>query len=158
MRVLHITGNRRGRLSAALLAGLVLTAVLIAGTAEAGLFGKKKPEAPKATQNHRFNRFPTLSFRQGTLSHGPAGSWQLDDRTVQLAKGCLVTADGQEDGQLQDGRLAIVAGTVIGDQIFATHIRMLKPDWDQTPAPSAGVERQPSESNPAVGVLGQAPR
>ena len=157
MRVLHSTRYGRGRLSAALLVALVFSAAMIAGAAEAGWFGKNKDEAPKTITSHRFNRLPTLTFSQGTLHAGALGGWQLDEKAVQLTKDCLVTQEGRDGGILQAGRPAIGSGTVVGNMIFATHIHMLEQGGSTGLSQVAGVVKQPSETNPSVGILEQAP-
>ncbi len=131
--------------------------VLLAGTANAGLFDKKPEKTKGLLKNHRFNRYPALSFTRGELQQGMHGEWLLGDRALRLAEGCVIVGVDGALSELAAGRSAIVSGTVIGGMIFASEIRLLKPAWNVSPSLESEGEKETSDSNSDVGVLKNAP-
>ena len=99
-----------------------------------------------------------LSFRQGTLQRDVMGGWRLDDCSLHLTQGCVVTRDGAPQGTLEEGSRALVAGSVIGSTILATHVMVSGPEADSPASLTDQATKQPSEADPTVGVLEGGPR
>ncbi len=151
---MKITTPRTGR---PLLLVLLALVVLLAGSADAGWFGKKQDNPDKMPSNHRFTRFPARSFLRGQLRLGNQGEWMLGKRQIKLAKDCLITGPGGDKAALADGQKVIVTGTVVGDVIMATGVRLLPPQWSVQPPLKTEGQKIPSKSNPSVGVIKDVP-
>lgn len=152
------SGGRPRRTGAILAAGLLAGLLLLAGTAGAGWFDKDKNEDGQKGIAHRFDHHPMLSFRQGTLQRDVMGGWRLDDCALQLTRGCVVIRDGAPQGALEEGSHALVAGSVIGGTILATHVMVSGPEADTPTNLNSQTTKQPSEADPTVGVLEGGPR
>ncbi len=153
----RIQNNRTAaRLGGCLLGLLLASALVVADPADGGWFDRKKPEQ-NADPKVRFNRLPHQSFTQGVLGQNPLGGWLLDDRDVHLAKDCILVDETGRVETLSGGRRAIVSGTVFGKVILATQVRMLKPDWMGNGLGIQEGTRTPSDVDPDVGVLENAP-
>ncbi len=148
---------RTNRNTRSLLLLVVLAAVvLLAGTASAGWFDKKKDDVAHFPTNRRIGRTPVQSFVRGELQQGPRGTWMVGEKTMQFAKGCLILDENGEKATLQPGETVLVTGAVIGDIILARQVRRMVPQWRTTVSVTEG-EKEPSASNPDVGVLKDAP-
>ncbi|MGD9548188.1 MAG: hypothetical protein AB7V45_11680 [Candidatus Krumholzibacteriia bacterium] len=153
----RIQNNRTAtRLGGCLMGLLFAAALVVADPADGGWFDRKKPEQ-RTDPKVRSDRLPRQSFTQGVLANNPLGGWRLDDRDVHLAKDCILMDETGRVETLSGGRRAIVSGTVIGNVILATQVRMLKPDWMGAGLGIKEGTRTPSEVDPDVGVLERAP-
>lgn len=141
-----------------LLLVVLAAVVLLAGTASAGWFDKKKKhdDVGHFPTNKRIVRTPAQSFVRGELQQGVRGTWMVGNRVLQLAKGCLVLDEQGVKAALEAGQMVLVTGTVVGDVILARQVRRMPPDGATVVSVTEG-EKEPSASNPDVGVLKNAP-
>ncbi len=149
--------NTKPRTGRPLLMILLAVAVLLAGSADAGWFNKKQDNSCKMPTNHRFNREPSRTFTRGVLHQEARGEWMLDQRSIRLTKDCLISGPDGENAALVPGRTAIVTGTIAGDMILVTGVRMLPPEWSTVPTMKTEGVKTPSETNSAVGVIKDVP-
>lgn len=150
--------NKRNSNLRPLLLVLLAVAVLLAGTASAGWFGKKSDDqARRMPKTKRFHDTPRQSYVRGELQLGALGQWKIGARTLQMAPKCLILGEDGADGELAAGETYVVQGTVIGDMVFATQVRRVAQDWKTPPSLKQEGTRTPSRSNPDVGTLKDAP-
>ncbi len=151
-------GSTRTKSTRPLLLVFLAAVVLLAGTASAGWFEKPAPKSGGLLKNHRFNRHPSLTFTRGELHQGMRGEWFVGKRKIQLTKDCLITGVDGTEVHLTSGLQAIISGTVIGDMVFATEIRLQAPEWMTPPSFEQEGHKEASDSDSAVGELKDAPR
>ncbi len=149
----HTKKNIRRAVVLVLLAAIVL----MVGTASAGWFDKKQDKSQGLLKNHRFHRFPPTSFIRGDLHQEARGEWYLGERRLQLTKGGEVFGEGGQKTDLATGRTVIVSGTIVGDMIMATSVRMLSRDLQKPSTMTTQGQKTPSDVNPQVGVLKDSP-
>ena len=139
---------------------LVLVLVAVAGDpAQAGLFGKKKAKYQRQEKEFkawRYDRQPTMSFASGTMSRSSFTGWEMDNVQVILKKDCVVIDADGEPTSLTEGKQVVVMGPRAGDTIIAWQIRVLKPSFRVSAAPSMQKNVERSDVDPTVGV-GTAP-
>jgi len=147
------TRNRRP-----LLLVVLAAVVLLAGTASAGWFDKKKPKAEKMPTNRLIRRTPTQSYMRGQLEEGRGGKWTFGPREVRFTPDVTVLDQEGKPGTLKAGVPVLVSGTVMGDILVVTHVRSLKPGWKKGPTLLTEGEATPSEVDPNVGTLKDVPQ
>lgn len=135
---------------------LVLTAVTAVG-ADAGMFGKSKKE--KRTEKseeemapRRFDKYPNMQFMGGTLSQDAHTGWKLGETPLYLAKDCVITMEGSDEGYLEEGREAVVMGSMVGGTISALAINVMQPVYKTIGMGDSQELKEPGE-NPNVGVI-----
>lgn len=141
---------------------LALT-VALAPAAEAGRkadtkkLSSKRTEMPaEMSKAHRFDRLPEMQFHTGVLSRDGVSGWRVGDYRLQLSSESIITgADGQT-GLLQEGSRVLVMGPSFGDTFVGWNVQLLGPEMPAN-GKSAGVVKQPSDSDPDVGELVSAP-
>ncbi len=148
------TTHRTGR---PLLLILLAVVVLLAGSADAGWFNKKQDNSRKMPTKHRFTRSAARTFTRGVLHQEARGEWMLDQRAIKLTENCVISGPAGEKAALASGRTAIVTGTVAGDLILVTGVRLLPPKWSTVPTLKTEGTKTPSEANSAVGVIKDVP-
>ena len=153
--MIHNNHNHNRR---SLLLVLLAVTILLAGTASAGWFGKKKDDGAKMPSTKRYHVTARQSYVRGELQQGSLGQWILGQRSLQLSPKCLVLAEDGTPGHLVSGATVIVAGTVIGDMVIATQVRQTAPDWKTPPNLNQEGRRIASDSDPDVGLLEDAPK
>lgn len=136
--------------------GLVLVAV-VATEADAGWFkkDKKKKRTEKSEEEMKPNHidcFPTMEFVGGVLTRGAHSGWKVGERPLYLAKECVITMDGEEDGWLEEGRKAIVMGAPVGDAISAWSIIVSRPEY-QMQDPGRSPELKEPGTDGSVGKI-----
>lgn len=150
-------GSKHTKSTRPLLLVFLAAVVLLAGTASAGWFDKPVPKSGGLLKNHRFNRHPSLTFTRGELHQGMRGEWFVGKRKIQLTKDCLIIGADGNKVDLAAGLQAIISGTVIGDMVFATEVRLIAPDWMAPPSLNHEGHKEASDSDPSVGVLKDSP-
>lgn len=133
--------------------------------AAAGWFSKnknkklsdKRTEMPEELKEpHRYDAKPTMTFHRGVLNRDSYTGWQVDDVSLQLARGCVVEAADATAAILIEGREAIIMGPRVGDTIVAWRVRLLTADYDLFNF-KADTQLEVSATNPDVGKIISAP-
>ncbi len=119
--------------------------------------GPKRTEKPEWMKKPQRYDGPAMSFHSGILQQDGWSGWKLDEMKIQLAKDCLITTDGAEEGSLDAGRKAIVMGPRFGDTILAWSIRVTKPDFTIGRNVGSEVQLIYSDTNQDCGEIISAP-
>jgi hypothetical protein len=135
---------------------LVLTAVAATG-ADAGMFGKKKKEkrtekAEEEMTPRRFDKFPNMRFMGGTLTQDAHTGWRLGDTPLYLGKDCVISVEGSDSGSLEEGREAVVMGSMVGGMINAWSILVMQPVYKTVGMGDSQELKEPG-NDPRVGKI-----
>ena len=135
---------------------LALTAMSVV-EAQAGVFGKnKKKDRTEKSQEEktprRFENHPPMHFKGGTLSRDAHSGWKLGENPLFLAPDCVIAMEGSEEGYLEEGREAVVMGSMVGNTISAVSILVMKPSY-QNLGLGQSSELKEAGPNPNVGRI-----
>jgi hypothetical protein len=135
---------------------LALAAMTVA-EAEAGVFGKKnkKDRTEKSEEEmtpRRFDKYPTMKFMGGTLTRDAHSGWKLGETPLFLGADCVITMEGSDEGLLEEGREAVVMGSMIGGSMSAVSILVMKPSY-QNMGQAQSKELKEAGPNPNVGRI-----
>ena len=132
-------------------------AAMVVTEAEAGRI-KKPPKGARTEKTeemkvpHSFDNYPPMQFMGGVLTRSAHTGWMLGEKPLYLRKDCVITVDGVGDGQLEDGRQAVVMGSLQGGAVSAWAIHIAQPEYG-----SVGLDKseEPKEAgpNPNVGRI-----
>jgi hypothetical protein len=133
---------------------LALT-VMVVTDVEAGRI-KKPPKGARTEKTEEmnrpaeFNNYPNMQFTSGVLSRDAIAGWKIGDIPLYVHKDCSIYLEGAEEGYLEEGREAIVMGSMIGDAINAMSIRIDNPSYQTNRTDDLESNREPGE-NPNCG-------
>lgn len=136
--------------------GISLTA-MVATEAEAGRIKEppkdSRTEMPEEMKKpRRFEKLPTMHFMSGVLSRSVHTGWKIGETPLYLHKGCVINVDGDSKGFLEEGRQAVVMGSMVGEAINAWSIYIPKPDYQATRFDRSNLLKEPGP-NPNVGMI-----
>lgn len=136
---------------------VVSLAATVSMEADAGLFKKTKKKArTEKTEEmetpRRFDNYPNMQFKGGILSREAHSGWKVGDTPLFLAKDCVITMADSDEGMLQEGRRAVVMGSMVGGAISALSIYITEPSYHNQ---GMGDTKELKEegSNPNVGRI-----
>lgn len=142
------------------LIAICLVLVLVAATsmeADAGLFkkSKKKARTEKSEEEmtpRRFDNYPNMQFKGGILSSDAHSGWKVGETPLFLGKDCVITMADSDEAMLQEGRRAVVMGSMVGGAINALSIYISEPSYQ---AMGLGDSKEEKEAgpNPNVGRI-----
>lgn len=135
---------------------LALTAATVV-EAQAGVFGKnKKKERTEKTEEEmtprRFDKYPSMHFMGGTLTRDAHSGWKLGETPLFLGADCVITVEDSDEGFLEEGREAVVMGSMIGGSISAVSILVMKPAY-RNMGLAQSKELKEAGPNPNVGKI-----
>lgn len=136
--------------------GLVFLVTTVAA-ADAGWLEKpKKQQRTDKTEEemkpHEVDYLPTMSFVGGVLSRDAHTGWKVGETSLYLAKDCVITMAGEEEGYLEEGREATVMGVKMGNAISAWSIVVSQPSY-MSLGQSSSPELKEAGPNPNVGKI-----
>ncbi|HPF70188.1 MAG TPA: hypothetical protein PLQ13_05905 [Candidatus Krumholzibacteria bacterium] len=134
----------------------LLAALMVAASADAGMFRKPKKQEPKAEleKSWRYDRLPTMAFTSGELAMDGYGNWKVGNVRVVLSPACTISGAG-EHPQLAVGQSVTVMGPRTGGTMVAWQVQVQRTPRERSPR-TQDTDIRWSDSDPAVGV-GQAP-
>jgi len=140
--------------------GISLTA-MVATEAEAGRIKEppkdSRTEMPEEMKKpRRFDKLPTMHFMSGVLSQSLHSGWKIGETPLYLHQGCVINVDGDVEGSLQEGRKAVVMGSMVGEAISAWSIYLPKPDHQMTGFNQSNQLKEPGP-DPDVGRILNGP-
>jgi hypothetical protein len=101
---------------------------------------------------HEVDYLPTMSFVGGVLSRDAHSGWKVGETPLYLAKDCVITMAGEEEGYLEEGREATVMGVKMGNAISAWSIVVSEPSY-MSLGQSSSPELKEAGPNPNVGKI-----
>ena len=139
-----------------LVATLTMVAEAEAGEIKIPSKGARTEKTEEMMKPVRFDNYPPMSFMSGVLSHDPQVGWKLGETPLYVSGNCVITLEGEEEGRLEEGRKAVVMGSMVGDGISALTVNVSRPQFGKRPAsPSDGIKE--AGPNPNVGVYVKRP-
>jgi len=131
--------------------------VMVVTEVEAGRI--KKPKKGARTEKTeemkkpaKFDNYPSMQFTSGVLSRDALTGWRIGDIPLYVHKDCSIYLEGAEEGYLEEGREAVVMGSMIGDAMSAMSIHISNPSYMMNGTDSLETIKEPGE-NPNVGRL-----
>lgn len=130
---------------------------LVATEASAGLFAKtKKQDRTEKSEDdktpRRFDKYPNMQFVGGTLSRDTHSGWKIGEVNLLVRGDCSITADGTDEGWLEEGSKAVVMGSRMGNTISAWSIVVSPPAYKSLGLGNSREQKEPG-ANPSVGII-----